>query len=1386
MGVTLSADGNTAFVADKESGLQIIDLGHRQHFSSASETVSIEVVDTTPPTFVSAATNSDGTKVVLTYDKLLSGTTASIADFFIKTNGSANPVTDIVISGSTIELSVTDIIREQDTITVSHSDPSEQGDTNAIKDVAGNNSLSLNNQPVGNNSIVERSNLSSLTLVVYPSSKEIGFIGSSIIEPVANEDLMFDPKASYENIETHNIQNYTSDYQFWLYPNDDILDSSGNNFSELNLLIYPDNQFLEHKSYLDIFFVSSQATDLTGNGRWSYEGKGGQHEEQFKHVIEERWKDSNSFLNSNGNNNDPINIRIYESPEISAATYNGKDRTLTIEGVNFWPKTSVKDIDVSKFTITGEGNETYTLTSEDVELTSLTEFTINLNDTDQAKLEQLLNQQGSNPGEGSTYNIAVADDWATGADSADDISDMTGNPLIVVDTFAPQFDSAAVSSDGSKIILTYNESLSSTTSATSAFAVTTDGSTNTVSAVAIDGSTVELTLNATVQNDQTVTVAYTDPSSSNDANAVQDSAGNDAVSLTSTSVTNNSTVAGTAPTFSSAATSTDGTTVVLTYNEALFSTTAAASAFAVTTDGSPNTVTAVAIEGSTVELTLNDTVQNDQTVTVAYTDPTTGNDASAVQDSAGNDAVSLTSSAVTNNSTVAGTAPTFSSAATNTAGTKVVLTYNEPLSSTTAAASAFAVTTDGSPNTVTAVAIVGSTVELTLTNTVKNDQTVTVAYTDPTSSNDTNAVQDSAGNDAVSLTSTSVTNNSTVAGTAPTFSSAATSTDGTKLVLTYNEALSSTTAATSAFAVTTDGTTNTVTAVAIVGSTVELTLTNTVKNDQTVTVAYTDPTSSNDTNAVQDSAGNDAVSLTSTSVTNNTSDNNAPPVLSTPTAGSITETADSSVTTTSGLSGTLSASDANSGDTLTYGITGGSVDNGVSTLAGSYGSLALNTSSGAYSYTPNNSSIEALCAGAISDSFTLSVSDGSDTATAPYIVNITGADDAAVISGTTSGSGAEDSTIAGKLIATDVEGLTDNTYFTVSSNPNNGNASINAETGTWSYTPTANFNGSDAFTVTITDDCDGTTTQDIDLTITAVDDPAVVTDDSDLTGSVTENSSNDTVTGTVDITDVDANQPPRFSDVALTPTANGYGSYFVSSSHQNTAGTWSYTLNNANDTVDALGTGETLTDSFTLTATDGSTQAITITINGAGEVTDADADGTDGSDEVAGIDVHRFYNQTNGAHFYTSSTAEKDNIIANFGSQYRYEGIAYEAPSSGDTALYRFFNRDQNSHFYTASKSEADFLIGKPEWGYEYEGRTFEVSTTPQGDQTEVHRFYNPERDVHFYTASESEANGIIAKSIGNNYNLANARGVFNLMDDGWGYVYEGVAWYVDNDPAAI
>ena len=49
--------------------------------------------------------------------------------------------------------------------------------------------------------------------------------------------------------------------------------------------------------------------------------------------------------------------------------------------------------------------------------------------------------------------------------------------------------------------------------------------------------------------------------------------------------------------------------------------------------------------------------------------------------------------------------------------------------------------------------------------------------------------------------------------------------------------------------------------------------------------------------------------------------------------------------------------------------------------------------------------------------------------------------------------------------------------------------------GEWSYT-TANFYGTDSFTVTITDDAGGATTQAISLTINAVDDSAVVSSSS--------------------------------------------------------------------------------------------------------------------------------------------------------------------------------------------------------------------------------------------------------------------------------------------------
>jgi len=61
-------------------------------------------------------------------------------------------------------------------------------------------------------------------------------------------------------------------------------------------------------------------------------------------------------------------------------------------------------------------------------------------------------------------------------------------------------------------------------------------------------------------------------------------------------------------------------------------------------------------------------------------------------------------------------------------------------------------------------------------------------------------------------------------------------------------------------------------------------------------------------------------------------------------------------------------------------------------------------------------------------------------------------------------------------------------------------------------------------------------------------------------------------------------------------TSPTYGSYSVT-----TAGDWTYTLDNTNSTIQALGLGESTTDSITVTGEDGTTKTITITINGAND-----------------------------------------------------------------------------------------------------------------------------------------------------------------------------------------
>ena len=91
-----------------------------------------------------------------------------------------------------------------------------------------------------------------------------------------------------------------------------------------------------------------------------------------------------------------------------------------------------------------------------------------------------------------------------------------------------------------------------------------------------------------------------------------------------------------------------------------------------------------------------------------------------------------------------------------------------------------------------------------------------------------------------------------------------------------------------------------------------------------------------------------------------------------------------------------------------------------------------------------------------------------------------------------SGSSAEGSRIEGIISASDPDGLDNGDYFAITAPPSNGTATIEAGTGYWSYSPNVGYDGSDEFSITVTDDLGGTTAQEISLNIKAAADEIIL------------------------------------------------------------------------------------------------------------------------------------------------------------------------------------------------------------------------------------------------------------------------------------------------------
>ncbi len=124
-------------------------------------------------------------------------------------------------------------------------------------------------------------------------------------------------------------------------------------------------------------------------------------------------------------------------------------------------------------------------------------------------------------------------------------------------------------------------------------------------------------------------------------------------------------------------------------------------------------------------------------------------------------------------------------------------------------------------------------------------------------------------------------------------------------------------------------------------------------------------------------------------------------------------------------------------------------------------------------------------------SFTYTVSDGKGgTDTASVTVGIKPVNDAPTSSNQTRTT-IEDTPLSGKIAAGDVDG--DTLSYSLLNGANHGTLTLDGATGAYTYTPAANYNGTDSFTVRVSDGKGGFTDSIVEIGITPANDAPQVT-----------------------------------------------------------------------------------------------------------------------------------------------------------------------------------------------------------------------------------------------------------------------------------------------------
>ena len=374
-----------------------------------------------------------------------------------------------------------------------------------------------------------------------------------------------------------------------------------------------------------------------------------------------------------------------------------------------------------------------------------------------------------------------------------------------------------------------------------------------------------------------------------------------------------------------------------------------------------------------------------------------------------------------------------------------------------------------------------------------------------------------------------------------------------------------------------------------------------------------------------------------------------------------------------------------------------------------FGSFVVNED-GSWTFVANSPFDELADGEQIQDTTTVQTSDGGEQV---ITVTIIGTDDAAVATDD-SGSVTEDIDVdeitnqlvtSGQIVITDVDSDTptysaDGEFNLVGSTNESqlGVLSIDPD-GAWTYVVNnddVQYLDDDEFvtevyTVTASDG----TTSEVTITINGADDPSDITvgeGDSD-TGEVTEDvdvdqeSNNLATSGTLTITDVDDNDVAAFEPNGVFNPEGSTNDTALGFLTITDGGEWTYVVNN--DDVQYLDDDEFVTEVYTVTAIDGTTSEVTITINGAddpSEITVGEGD-SDMGEVTEDVDVDPESNDLMATGTLTITDVDANDVAA-----FQPNGTFNPEGSTNDTALGMLTITDDGEWTYVVDNDDVQYL----------------------------------------------------------------------------------------------